>query len=851
MDEFCANKDAQLKRCACSSRAGEFDDVRQQLATVDDKMLEFNQRLLTVNMDAEDAAALNQATEGELAFNQTKDQSDSKKMLDEISQKLNASFNNSNLDQTLGAISLSLDTSSAFDSLDSLSGVDMTTKSGVALYNAALPVCREMALEVCSEDELEIATGGYQMTIEQDCNTVLKSYQTQTDAARNQIRESSALLDMSRLDIYQQRNSDDTLTCRRKMLDMLTDNTVCGENMGKCLDITGQYIDPSTGGAILTENLADLATLITRPAADQTWTGAPGNDRFITFLNSKKKFLEPAMENCQDIADMVWDDFIEDALTQIKLAQDAKLEEVRQGCTTLTAQCLTDTADSLADFDARALSIFGVDADKTVKSMCTDVQNACTALLESTGGGGDDWVGGMTAITNDKTFETILQTCREVGRNCIIQTCKSISGNFGLCENIQTSVNRKAIINRTSCWAEVKECVASAGDTAIMDITAQITTTGTPSSETPIDADTGTFYEFLYGHDVIDGNDNASRCSTTPINQNNCVYDICELECTDKKSAQCATCRIAERIWGNCEVAPNTVLTSSGNHNKIKIPNTADGKPDTLLSWFAKNTGTQDIADSCRDTTCGIGYHAEYKNGSIACISDSNYTSEGAICATSYRINIGATTTANNCCSLPQDNGNTHAAGTIMSTTHGCCAGTAFPNNDVIKGLDWSAQNSSLGNDDEATYTPECWPTDTNLKGYKILQLIATINVSTDTEWLRAGTNYIICAHNESGLDAGVTGDESSATDTFPSGKRINCKGQYIILNRTPGGAMAVLDPFNAEPRYKNFYYTNATGHTCVLKYDAANKEYTWVNSNDNNPCINDGDTPASNWWIE
>ena len=140
MDEFCANKDAQLKRCACSSRLHEFDRVKKQLANVDEKLLDFNQRLLTVNMDKEDAEALFTATEGELAFNQ-KDTSASKKILDEISKKLNSGGDDS-FSQNLSAISLSLNTDAAFDNVDSLMGASTTTKEGVELYNAALPVCR-------------------------------------------------------------------------------------------------------------------------------------------------------------------------------------------------------------------------------------------------------------------------------------------------------------------------------------------------------------------------------------------------------------------------------------------------------------------------------------------------------------------------------------------------------------------------------------------------------------------------------------------------------------------------------------------------------------------------------------
>ena len=650
MDEFCANKDATLKRCACSARAGDFDGMKKQLAKVEDKLLDFSQRLLTVNMDKEDALVLNQATEGELAYEQ-KDKSESKKMLDDIAKKLNASFNDSNFDQNLNAISLSLNTDAAFDNLDSLMGASTTTKSGTALYNAALPVCREMAMEVCSDEDLAIAESGYQMTIEQDCNTVAKAYESQNDQARTKILESGALLDMSRLDIHQKRNSDDILTCKKKMLDMLTDSTVCGTDMSKCLDISGRYINPATGEAILTENLVDLSTLITRPGPDQTWTSAPGNDKFVLFLENKKKFIEPATENCQDIADSVWDGFIEDALAQIKLAQDSKLEQVRQSCTTLTAQCLDTTFKSISEFDARALSIFGVSADKTVNAMCSDVRNACTALLNSSYGD-QSWDTGMTEIITDKTYATILSTCREVGRQCIIQSCKSITGNFGLCENIDTSVNRKSIISRHSCWAEVQKCVADAGADTINTI---MKNHGRAlDSEVAIDAGITDYKNFGHIYNELYGIDSATLAAlseteeeegSTPLStpEYNNIYDWCTIadHAKLKTDFDWQVCRLTEQIWGNCEQDPTTEL-GEGQHNKILV-NSNDADNETLLSWFARNTGTENSPESCRDTTCGFGK----TNVNGICVGAGDFSSDKTYCP-SNRFSIQASTT--NCC---------------------------------------------------------------------------------------------------------------------------------------------------------------------------------------------------------
>ena len=193
MDEFCANKDANLRRCACSARANEFENVKKNMSKFEDKMLDFNQRLLLVNLDAEDVNAINTATEGEDAFYATTDKTKSKKALNEIAKKLNTTCGDDSTGTSLAPISLSLNIDSAFDTVDSFMGSDTTAKSGTALYNAAIPICRETAMEVCTEDELSLAISGYLMLMEQDCNTVQKAYQAQVDTARTKVFESGAL----------------------------------------------------------------------------------------------------------------------------------------------------------------------------------------------------------------------------------------------------------------------------------------------------------------------------------------------------------------------------------------------------------------------------------------------------------------------------------------------------------------------------------------------------------------------------------------------------------------------------------------------------------------------------------
>lgn len=573
MDEFCANKDADLRRCACSTRNHEFDKIKKQLNDAEDKMLDFNQQLLLVGLDKEDALAVNTASEGELGF-QTTDSSTSEKLLKKISKNLNTS-NDSKIANDLSSVSLSLDLDSAWDSVSALSGISTTSKSGIDLYNAAQPVCIEMAQEVCSNDELEIAKNSYQLLIQQDCNTVAKSYDSKYNQAMEKIHESGALLDMARLNAYQERNSDDILTCKQKILDKLYDSAVCGSDLHKCLDITGQYINPADGNAFLSVDLYNITTLLTAPTGtSQTWSKLPQNNQFVSYINSKKKFLDPATEQCQDIADTVWKEFLDDALAQIKLAQNAKLEQIRQSCTTLVSECKTGAQQSLENFDARALSTFEVIADTTVNALCTNVETSCRNLLNASGGGGEEWSTGITEIAADISYESILETCMTVGKDCIIQQCNGTSGNFALCGDYSSNP-RRAILKHNACWNEVRACVEQSSNLANI----------TP----PISEGTN-YYNALYGNDV---------------------------SYVDYGCGGDTACLLTEQIWGNCEYdAENTILTTNPNlingdrniRNQNKILTPIDPDKYTLLSWFAFNTGTSDALDSCSAYYCPVNY---------------------------------------------------------------------------------------------------------------------------------------------------------------------------------------------------------------------------------------------------
>ncbi|MCQ2562520.1 MAG: InlB B-repeat-containing protein, partial [Alphaproteobacteria bacterium] len=588
MDEFCANKDSSLRRCACSNKVHDFDKAKKKLEQFEDKMLDFNKQLLTVSMDKEDAAVINIATEGELAAS-TKDTSESQKILNKITDALNSNGKNK-FNTNLSSISLSLNEDTVWDNIDLNSGVSTTTKEGVDLYKSVLPMCEEMTLEICSQDDLEIIKSNYLLSIEQDCNTVAKSYESKYNQAKDKVYESSSLLDMSRLTVYQDKNSDDILTCRKKMLEQLSDVNVCGKDLYKCLDISGNYINPATGEAVLTENLYNLTNLIKEPSANETWQNINKGSQFIRFLTSKKTFLESAMSNCEDVKDIVWDDFINDALAKIKLAQNSKLDEIRQSCTTLLSECSAKSMTDLTEFDPRAISTFAVSATLTTQAMCSNISNSCSALMNyldtnsSTSIATADWVKGIQGIQTNITLDSIYQNCLLVGQACVVDNCSGIAGDFTQCTRTaeNSTEQRDVILTKLNCWQEVKDCVAQAETMITEYIVPTISFDDTNAYATSTDYALGLeFYEQKYNDEKIDNEHRA-----------------CENYCKkDNITTDCAECLIAESIWGNCNT--NNQIISPKNTTK-----------QTILSWFGKNTDT-----SCEaTTTTTIHYQCYYED---------------------------------------------------------------------------------------------------------------------------------------------------------------------------------------------------------------------------------------------
>ena len=297
-------------------------------------------------------------------------------------------------------------------------GQAIAAYNGLALYNAVYPQCRQVVKDNCTNASLQRAITAYLMAVEQDCNTVQTAIDTTKKQLKSAVREGSAMLDLARVENRQKHNSSTLTACINEIEAAVLSEEVCGANYHKCLD-NGEYIDVSTGKPIAGVSdffkLGELLTFVDGvQAVDQKLSKVNENTSFkINFENRVKKFAQPALDKCVELADNAWADYLDKALLDIYYAQLDKVAEIKQGCFDFVSSCYVSGDKSITDAMQSLISgnEIVVVPDKIVlnNQICSDYVESCNGMFD------DDII--KTYIESQKQTD-VLASCRAVVQQC-------------------------------------------------------------------------------------------------------------------------------------------------------------------------------------------------------------------------------------------------------------------------------------------------------------------------------------------------------------------------------------------------------------------------------------------------
>ena len=251
------------------------------------------------------------------------------------------------------------------------SALPLDDKTGDALFKSAHQICAS-AIPECSAN-MQFLQLLYSQQINNDC----AAYENSLKQRRN---ESAQKLESARLGLLDasytalnNANKWDLGQCAVEFKNCMISTGGCGADFSGCAPIAAfDATNARSSGAERQYNIAGEQSTVTISAST-----------YDTLL-SKKPLCDNVTQNCQSVADQVWDTFLRANAPQIKYAELIAEDNARQDCIGNVSSCFQracrdniDPKDPSGSYDA-CLTRPG-----TMLSLCTVPLNACGISTES------------------------------------------------------------------------------------------------------------------------------------------------------------------------------------------------------------------------------------------------------------------------------------------------------------------------------------------------------------------------------------------------------------------------------------------------------------------------------------
>lgn len=278
MDQFCAVVDANQKRCSCSANLAKYAKAQQAVEDANVELNDVAQRIRYVGLSADEIRAIMSATEAEVEMGKTRDNTQTRSLLDDIADMIKDPTSSTTLTSSTTTDSLlDMDFDFSSDSSDMFSldmftsgSNDISSKRGKALYNEAKKRCKTV-LNRCKDagGTEEQISGNYDLAIDKDCVAYEQGLIKLNDTLKNNVRSANLMLQKARLAVLQNKNQYDIKGCVGALETCMLDDMVCGDDYVKCLDPTKKYIDEN-GNVVLGQNIAMILGFMQDVNGDST-----------------------------------------------------------------------------------------------------------------------------------------------------------------------------------------------------------------------------------------------------------------------------------------------------------------------------------------------------------------------------------------------------------------------------------------------------------------------------------------------------------------------------------------------------------------------------------------------------
>ncbi len=331
MDSFCMIDNESGGRCQCSDRNAELKTVMDEIAQLDEQSYimatEGVKRIqMGENADAIIAAAkaagdkaTGKATDTTIGTRVKAGKAATKTYQLDLSAWNNSIYSEDESDDLFSSISVSVDGDAVNNAL---------AKKGNALYTDSAQMCLSQMPTQC-KSHLKILQNMYAQKIRSDCTAFENKLKQDKVASSQKLRAAEQALRDAALTDFENKNRYGLGGCVQEYARCM--KSECGDDYTKCITLSAE--ENMKGGA------GDRNARTIKGVVDIVLSGST-----MTQLLSKKTICDDeVLGYCENVRDQVWDEYIIGAATELKAAELAAEDDMRQNCIKSTAECFKNS----------------------------------------------------------------------------------------------------------------------------------------------------------------------------------------------------------------------------------------------------------------------------------------------------------------------------------------------------------------------------------------------------------------------------------------------------------------------------------------------------------------------------
>ena len=324
MDSFCMIDNASGGRCQCSNRNAELLSVMDDIAKLDEQSyLMATEGVERIQMgESADQIIARAKAAGDQAVGKTSTTSNAANNQKKV-RTLDLSAWNTNIfsedEDIFDDVDISVDASAVSNAL---------SKTGDALYTDAAKMCIAQMPAKCNAS-VKMLQSVYAQKIKSDCIAFENSLKQQKIASTQKLQAAEKALRDAALDEFKDKNKYNLGGCVQEYARCMQNE--CGDDYSKCITLSAQ--ENMMGGA------GEVKDRTIKGVVDIVLSGSTMNQ-----LLSKKTICDDeVLVHCENYRAQVWDKYIIGAATELKVAELAAEDNMRQNCIKTTAECFRNS----------------------------------------------------------------------------------------------------------------------------------------------------------------------------------------------------------------------------------------------------------------------------------------------------------------------------------------------------------------------------------------------------------------------------------------------------------------------------------------------------------------------------